>query len=196
MRVESLQSRAISVFIALLLIVGPCLGQGAPNASLEMVVKDPTGALINKAQVQLIKNGKAQSFSSTNQRGEARFNKVPAGRYQIHIEAPGFKAQDIEDVELGNGSHRREVTLEIDVIKVDVDVDEEAQVKNTNPNGAAFSNVLTEEQIAQLPDDPEEFENAINQLAGPGAQIRVNGFRGGKLPPKSQIREIHFRTNP
>jgi len=182
------------VFIALLLVVGPCLGQSI--ASLDVVVKDPTGALINKAQVQLIRNGKAQSLSSTNQRGEARFNKLTTGRYQIHIEAPGFKPQDIEDIEIGTGPHRREVTLEIDVIKVDVDVDEEAQVKNTNPNGPAFSNVLTEEQIAQLPDDPEEFENAINQLAGPGAQIRVNGFKGGKLPPKSQIREIRFRMNP
>ncbi len=194
MRVTPLYSRAISVLIALLLLVVPCLGQS--SASLEVVVKDPTGALINKAQVQLIRNGKSQSLSSTNQRGEARFNKVPVGRYQLHIEAPGFKAQDIEDVELGNGPQRREVTLEIEVIKVDVDVDEETQVKNTNPNGPAFSNVLTEEQIAQLPDDPEEFENAVNQLAGPGAQIRVNGFRGGKLPPKSQIREIRFRMNP
>jgi hypothetical protein len=181
------------VFIALLLVVGSCLAQS--SASLEVVVKDPTGALINKAQVQLLKNGKSQSLISTNQRGEARFNKLAAGRYQIHVEAPGFKAQDIEEIELGNGSQHREVTLEIDVIKVDVDVDEEAQVKNTNPNGPAFSNVLTEEQIAQLPDDPEEFENAINQLAGPGAQIRVNGFKGGKLPPKSQIREIRFRMN-
>jgi len=197
MRITPLHSQAIGVLIVLLLVAGPCLAQTtSSSASLEVTVKDPTGALINKAQVQLIRNGKSQSLSSTNQRGEARFNRVPAGRYQIHIEAPGFKAQDVEDVELGSGPHRREVTLEIDVIKVDVDVDEEAQVKNTNPNGAAFSNVLTEEQIAQLPDDPEEFENAINQLAGPGAQIRVNGFKGGKLPPKSQIREIRFRMNP
>src|SRR5215218_525329 len=201
MRVESLHSRVISVLVALLLIVGPCLGQTAlgqaaqGNVTLEVVVKDPSGALINKAQVQLIRNGKSQSLNSTNQRGEVRFNKVAAGRYQIHIEAPGFKAQDV-DLDLATGSHRKEVTLEIDVIKVDVDVEDEAQVRNTNPNGAAFSNVLTAEQIAQLPDDPEEFENAINQLAGPGAQIRVNGFRGGKLPPKSQIREIRFRMNP
>ena len=82
MRVESLHSRAISVFIALLLIVSPCLGQGA-SASLEVVVKDPTGALINKAQVQLLRNGKSQSLNSTNQRGEVRFNKVPAGRHQV-----------------------------------------------------------------------------------------------------------------
>jgi len=194
MRIESLHSRAISVFIALLLIVGPCLGQAA-SASLEVVVKDPTGALINKAQVQLIRNGKSQSLNSTNQRGEVRFNKVPAGSYQLRVEAAGFKAQDV-NLDLAAGQHQKEVTLEIDPIKVDVDVEEEAQVRNTNPNGAAFSNVLTEEQIAQLPDDPDEFENAVNQLAGPGAQIRVNGFRGGKLPPKSQIREIRFRMNP
>ncbi|HEX7334753.1 MAG TPA: carboxypeptidase regulatory-like domain-containing protein [Pyrinomonadaceae bacterium] len=182
------------MFIAFLLSVVPCVAQG--NASLEVIVKDPTGALINKAQVQLIRNGKAQSLGSTNQRGEARFNKVPAGRYQLHVEAVGFKAFDIEDFELSTGPQRREVTLEIDAIKVDVDVEDEAQVRNTNPNGAAFTNVLTADQIAQLPDDPEEFENAINQLAGPGAQMRVNGFRGGKLPPKSQIREIRFRMNP
>jgi hypothetical protein len=166
------------------------------SASLEVIVKDPTGALIGKAQVQLIRNGQPQSLSSTNQRGEARFNKLAGGGYQVHIEAAGFKALDLSDVDLTTGLQRREVTLEIDVIKVDVDVEEEAQVRNTNPNGPAFSNVLTEEQIAQLPDDPDEFENAINQLAGPGAQIRVNGFRGGKLPPKSQIREIRFRMNP
>ena len=193
MRIESLHSRAISVFIALLLIASPCLGQGV--ASLEVIVKDPTGALINKAQVQLIRNGKSQSLNSTNQRGEVRFNKLPVGIYQVHVEAVGFKAQDV-NLDLAAGQHQKEVTLEIDPIKVDVDVEEEAQVRNTNPNGAAFSNVLTEEQIAQLPDDPDEFENAINQLAGPGAQMRVNGFRGGKLPPKSQIREIRFRTNP
>lgn len=195
MRVESPHSRVISVLVALVLVCLPCLGQST-SASLEVIVKDPSGALINKAQVQLIRSGKPQSLVSTNQRGEARFNKIPAGHYQIHIEAPGFKAQDIENVDLATGSQRREITLEIEVIKVDVDVAEDAQVRNTNPNGAAFSNVLTAEQIAQLPDDPDEFENAINQLAGPGAQIRVNGFKGGKLPPKSQIREIRFRLNP
>src|SRR5689334_8955257 len=177
-----------------LLLLLPWLVQ--TNASLEVIVKDPSGALINKAQVQLVRNGKPQATAQTNQRGEARFNKVAPGRYQLHVEAAGFKALDLNNVDLATGPYHREVTLEIDVIKVDVEVADEAQVRNTNPNGPAFSNVMTAEQIAQLPDDPDEFENAINQLAGPGAQMRVNGFRGGKLPPKSQIREIRFRLNP
>ncbi|HSD47284.1 MAG TPA: carboxypeptidase regulatory-like domain-containing protein [Pyrinomonadaceae bacterium] len=182
------------MLLYLLLCVLPWFVQ--TNARLEVIVRDPSGALIDKAQVYLIKDGKPHSKAQTNQRGEARFNKVATGRYQVRIEAAGFKAQELNELDLEVGANRKEVALEIDPITVDVDVTDEAQIRNTNPNGPAFSNVLTAEQIAQLPDDPEEFENAINQLAGPGAQIRVNGFRGGKLPPKSQIREIRFRLNP
>ena len=180
------------VLVILLLICLPCAAQ--TSGSLELVVKDPTGALINKANVQLIKNGKVETTAQTNQRGEARFNKLTHGPYQLHIEAAGFRAHE-GDVDV-TGSSRKEISLEIDPIKVDVNVEEDAQVRATNPNAATFSNVMTADQIAQLPDDPEEFENAINQLAGPGAQMRVNGFKGGKLPPKSQIREIRFRLNP
>src|ERR1044072_6949969 len=31
--------------------------------------------------------------------------------------------------------------------------------------------------------------------AGPGAVLRVNGFRGGRMPPKDQIAQIRFRRN-
>src|ERR1051326_5101822 len=110
MLLEALQCRAISVLIALLLTVAPCLAKN--NASLEVIVKDPTGALISKAQVQLLKNGKPQSLSSTNQRGEAPFNKLAGGRHQVPIEAAGFKTLDLTDIELTAGPHRREVTLE------------------------------------------------------------------------------------
>ena len=36
----------------------------------------------------------------------------------------------------------------------------------------------------------------LEQMAGPGAVLRVNGFSGGRLPPKSQIAEIRFRFDP
>lgn len=166
------------------------------QSTFETVVRDPSGALIAKAHVELFRNGKLVGSGDTNQKGEVRFNKLEAATYQISIAAAGFKSQVIEALELVIGQNRKEVSLEIDVIKADVDIGDEAPVRNTDPRGNAFSNVLTAEEIAQLPDDPDELENAINQLAGPGAQLRVNGFRGGKLPPKSQIREIRFRMNP
>ena len=62
----------------------------------------------------------------------------------------------------------------------------------SDPRSERFGNVLTQEQIDALPDDPDEMEAVLKEMAGPGATIRVDGFRGGKLPPKSQIRSIRF----
>src|SRR5687768_11185416 len=118
------------MLIYLLFCVLPCFSQA--NASLEVIVRDPSGALIDKALVYLIKDGK-QSKAQTNQRGEARFNKLAPGRYQVHIEAVGFKTQDIAEIDLVAGANRKDVALEIDPITVDVDVADEAQVRNTNP---------------------------------------------------------------
>ncbi len=190
-----LSSRVTSVLIALAFLSNLCAAQ-TKSASLEVVVRDPSGAVIHNARVQLVKDLKPEAATQTNQRGEARLTRIAPGSYQVHVEAVGFKARDIDMLDLHAGSNQTEVTLEIDPIKADVEVSEEARTRNSDPNGPAFTNVLTADQIAQLPDDPEEFENAINQLAGPGAQMRVNGFRGGKLPPKSHIREIRFRLNP
>jgi Carboxypeptidase regulatory-like domain len=81
MRIESLRFRATSVLVTLVLTCQICFSQGSTNASLDLVVKDPSGALIHKAQVQLLANGKQISAAQTNQKGEARFNKVPPGRY-------------------------------------------------------------------------------------------------------------------
>src|SRR5258708_2356187 len=198
MRIKGLCLSVISVFCVFALCSDAGLAQtrGTIDATLEIVVKDPAGALIHSAVVQLGRAGKSNQAVQTNQKGEARFVHVAPGQYQIQVEAPGFKPRSIDSVELHAGLNRTEVMLEIDVIKADVEVADEARVKNSDPNGPTFTNVLTADQIAQLPDDPDEMENAINQLAGPGAQIRVNGFRRGKLPPKSPLRQIRFRINP
>ena len=55
--------------------------------------------------------------------------------------------------------------------------------------------MLTRAQIEALPDDPDEMERILKDMAGPGAIMRVNGFRGGKMPPKDQIAQIRFRRN-
>ena len=61
--------------------------------------------------------------------------------------------------------------------------------------GNSFTSELTPQEIAELPDDPDELQQVLDQMAGPGATMRVNGFTGGRLPPKSQIRSIRFRMN-
>ncbi len=65
--------------------------------------------------------------------------------------------------------------------------DEDAQLLG------AFTEQLTAEQLAALPDDPEELAQVLQQLVGEDADIRVNGFTGGRLPPGTQIQEVRVR---
>jgi Carboxypeptidase regulatory-like domain len=169
---------------------------GATDATLKITVVDPNGAAVPLAQVSVKTAGGAEQKGRTSLEGEVTFTRLSRGTAQIDVEAAGFASRSLTDFTLGAGSNRAEVQLDVAVIKEDVQISRDEQERNTDPNGNAFSSVLGEEQIAALPDDPEEFENAVNQMAGPGATIRVNGFRGGRLPPKSQIREIRFRRNP
>ncbi len=166
------------------------------EATLKIAVVDPNGAAITAAIVSVKTAEGIEQKGQTNRQGEVTFTRLSTGTALVRVEAAGFEARLLDDLKISAGSNRAEVRLEIASIKEDVSVAEDEQEKNSDPRGSAFSSVLGEEQIAALPDDQEEFENAINQLAGPDATIRVNGFRGGKLPPKSQIREIRFRRNP
>ena len=84
----------------------------------------------------------------------------------------------------------RNVVLEIASLAEEIDVlppDDDAQLLG------AFTEQLTAEQIAALPDDPEELAQVLQQLVGEDADIRVNGFSGGRLPPGTQIQEVRVR---
>ena len=61
--------------------------------------------------------------------------------------------------------------------------------------------MITGKDLDALPDDPDELAAALQALAGPsmgpnGGQIFVDGFSGGRLPPKESIREIRINQNP
>src|SRR5678815_757958 len=165
------------------------------QASLKVLVLDPNRSSVPNASITLIVDGRASGKATTNGQGEASLSKLSIGHSSIRVEAKGFRLYEAHDLTIKPGANRIEVTLELALVEDNLVVGQDKREAATDPRGDAFTNVLTADQIAQLPDDPEEFEEVIKQMAGPGAVMRVNGFRGGKLPPKSQIREIRFRTN-
>ncbi|HEY9282032.1 MAG TPA: TonB-dependent receptor, partial [Pyrinomonadaceae bacterium] len=199
MRLSKLNRLALSVCLVAALAAPPAsaLAQSrdAPEASLRVTVYDPTGALVADARVRL-RSKDAEKRADTSRQGEAAFARLRPGEYRLTVEAEGFAAFEHPAISVAAGANQTEVRLEVAAVSEEVTVSRSEQEKKVDPQGPAFSNILTEAQIAQLPDDPEELEQALNTLAGPGATIRVNGFRGGKLPPKSHIKEIRFRLNP
>jgi hypothetical protein len=184
------------IIVPLLLIqVGVSQTKHAGDARLPVAVVDPSGSAIVAARIQLSAEGQSKD-NQTDARGVLQLAQLRTGQYHLHIEAEGFEPKDLDEVNLNAGNNEIQVQLELAPIKEQMSVTLDQREKLTDPNGPGFATVLTQDQIAQLPDDPEELEATLKQMGGPGAVIRINGFRGGKLPPKSQIQEIRFRRNP
>jgi hypothetical protein len=175
---------------------GAAPAQGQPESSLLVSVTDARGAVVIGASVRLKTAAGVERAVETDSRGRAQFSGLAAGECRVEVEAAGFETQQSGVITLAPGKNSQAVALEVARVREEVVVGQDAREASLDPRGRAFTTVLTEEQIAQLPDDPEDLAEALREIAGPGAVIRVNGFSGGRLPPKSQIREIRFRLNP
>ena len=195
-------TRALSLIaIAGLLLAGGgtrAHAQETRDAALRITVSDPTGAIIVNAKVTVLPTEAVgpSHEAVTDERGDAVFAPLLPGRYAIRAEFPGFEPRQLDDVRLRAGSStRRELRLALAKVSEDVVVAQDPRDRALDPRGNAFGNLLTREQIEALPDDPDDMEAALKEMGGPGATIRVDGFRGGRLPPKSQIQSIRFRRD-
>jgi len=184
--------RLLFVFIAFLISV-PVYAQNANQTQLRLVVVDETGAGIPAATIIVTPaSGNAVTFA-TDERGVAAAPGLPTGNAKLHVEFEGFEPYE-GALTLRRGAMNQTVTLKI------AGVVEEVVVKDTTATddrrGNSMSTTLEAAEIAELPDDPEELAEFLTALAGPGgATFIMNGFRGGRLPNRDEIRQIRFRSS-
>src|SRR5205807_1800782 len=72
---------------------------------------------------------------------------------------------------------------------------------SADPSNSASALVLRGDDLQALSDDPDDLAADLQALAGPsagpnGGQIFIDGFTGGRLPPKESIREVRINQNP
>lgn len=164
---------------------------------LLITVVDQTQSVIQNAVVTVTRQDGGREDAAippaaTGGAGVAIVEDLIDGRYTIQVEFPGFQTAILRDVRVRGGDTRRRIVLDIEKLDEAITVARDRQSSALDPQGSAFSSVLTREQIDALPDDPEEMEAVLKAMAPPGATIRVDGFSGGRLPPKSQIRSIRL----
>ncbi|HET8645199.1 MAG TPA: TonB-dependent receptor, partial [Vicinamibacteria bacterium] len=160
-------------------------------AALRVRVLDPTGATVPGASVAVEAGGGELRDTVTDGAGTVELAGLPAGRARVQAGLQGFESS-VKEITLKPGRNAADLTLRLARLSEELSV----QPDDRASSGQGYGQVLTEEEIASLPDDPEELEAALRQLAGPGAVLRVNGFSGGRLPPKSQIRQVRIQMNP
>jgi hypothetical protein len=171
--------------------------QRSQTGTLRITVHDPSGAVVPGAGVRIERaDGTAAATTVdglvSDGQGVASAPSLVPGRYTVTVSFPGFETKALYDVRVRTGENRRDVTLAIQRIDQSVSVGRDPATSASDPNNDRFGSVLSKHQIDALPDDPDEMERVLKEMGGPGATIRVDGFRGGRLPPKSQIRSIRF----
>ena len=165
------------------------------------VVQDTLGAVVVGATVTVVAADGTEKTVTTNNRGEFTVNGLAPGTYTVRVSATNFEAYENAEVAVTSGK-RAELTVPLTVAAVNESVDVQTNTGvSTDPNNNAGATVLKEKDLEALPDDPDELEAALQALAGPsagpnGGQIYIDGFTGGRIPPKEAIREIRINQNP
>jgi hypothetical protein len=181
-----------ALVLALMGVASPAVAQGVQQAELRVTVVDQSGASIPGALARVTTPAGVVIESVVNDRGQATLQALPVGSVQLHVEAAGFTAVD-RAITLRRGATNQTITLPIAGLQEEIVVSD-AVVEDTRGN--SLTTTLEEDEIAELSDDPDELQAQLEAMTGgAGAVFQVNGFRGGRLPNRDEIRQIRFRNN-
>ncbi|HYB95609.1 MAG TPA: TonB-dependent receptor [Vicinamibacterales bacterium] len=173
---------------------GVAAAQPARDARVQVTIVDVTGAILPGATVTVVPHEPATATGTTaiaNENGIAIVGGLKPGRYRITATFAGFDAGELSDVRLRAGDNKQELELAITGFTDTVDVGLDPQAAAADPNNA-LSTQLTDEEIAALPDDPDELVRQLVEMAGGNARVRIDGFNGGSLPSRDVIRSIRI----
>lgn len=168
------------------------------------VIKDDTGGVIPGATVTLTDNKGAKQTTTTGLDGSYSFRHIAAGTYTVSSTYSGLATlKEVPVTVQANQPATANVVMVLQAKKQEITVTESSadnQVTTEAANNASAL-VLKQEDLDALPDDPDDLQADLEALAGPsagpgGTQIFIDGFTGGRLPPKESIREIRINSNP
>ena len=178
----------------------PALAAEPAGGTLRGVVTDPSGAGVGQAQVAVSMAG-AKHTVRTDARGAWSLPARP-GTYVVVVTRTGFAPFTQSGVAVAEGAETTvDAHLEIAPVKETVNVDENAAALGLSADQSAGAIVIEGAQLDALPDDPDDLVEALQALAGAsagpsGGEVFVDGFTGGRIPPKSAIRMIRLNASP
>ena len=194
--------RSLPVVLLLAISAGAgILAAQTATGTLEGQVTDPSGAAIPGAAVAVRALDGTSRNMSTDREGRYRL-ALPAGNYTVRIASPGFQPFESTGVEVGGGrAGTVDAQLKIQTATDRITVSDVNAGLSVDATQNAGQIVLREEDLDAFSDDPDDLANELQMLAGPapgpdGPQIFIDGFTGGRMPPKQSIREIRVNQNP
>ncbi|MBZ5723847.1 MAG: TonB-dependent receptor [Acidobacteriia bacterium] len=168
---------SLAVLIALLVL--PCAFAQETTAGFQGVVKDPSGASVANATVEvsgpaLIGTRKQQ----TDDAGNYRFAALAPGEYTLTVSAAGFRTYKQSGIDLSVGRLPSiDVHLEVGVVAETVEVSGTAPMVDTTQSKVAIT--VTHEVLSNIPNAGRSFQTLIPFASGARAEPLQSGSTTG-----------------
>jgi hypothetical protein len=173
--------RLLFVVVACLVVLC-CFGQrtyGQATGSFLGTVTDKSGSAIAGASVTVTSQGTgAIRETKTDEVGHYIINLLPVSIYTIRVEFKGFQTNETKDVKLQVDEQRElDFTLALSTVSSSVEVvATEVAVETANPS---LGQVITSQQVAQLPLNGRDFVQLATLTPGTTAETSTNSFFNG-----------------
>jgi hypothetical protein len=170
---------ALATIAALLLVAVPAAAQ-TPSATVRGLVEDQTGGRLPAARVQMIRDETGETReTASDEEGRFAFVQLPAGRYMLQAELPGFSVfRQIAQIAVGQDLWI-EAQLVVSTSAV-VTSAAEARVPMIERSSPALSTVVLPQNVVNLPLDGRNFLELALLAPGtsPAPQGSASSVRG------------------
>ena len=175
-------TRCLRLLPAIVLCLPSALSAQIDRANLKGTVSDMTGAAVSNAVVTVSypQTGFERTVQSTSA-GEYVLSALPLGRCNVRVDASGFEAKHINDIDLQVGEFRT-VNLQLSVGTVEQTVAVAASTVTLDQDSAATGGVIARSQVENLPINGRNWAGlmilvpgAINTGSGNQTSIRFAG---------------------
>src|SRR5277367_5912239 len=146
------------------------------NGSLSGTVADKTGSVISGASVKITSQETGLTRDArTDDSGHYLVTLLPVSFYTIRVEAQGFQITEQKDIRL-QVNEQREVDFAIAPASVSATVEVSATEVAVETTNASLGQVITSEQVADLPLNGRNFVQLATLTPGVTQETNPNSF--------------------
>lgn len=170
--------RAVRLTLCLTLLLafsGKMFAQSGATGTILGTVSDTSGAIIPNVAVTITNTATGQAFKTvTSSSGDYFAPALNPGTYSVSAQSKGFEKSVTRGIVLNvNDKVRADISLKPGAVSETVDVT--AQAVSLDTDSAALSNLVSQEQVEELPLNGRNFMQLL--LVGAGA-VTVGGEQG------------------
>ena len=147
------------------------MAQSADTGALTGIVEDPSGSVINGAEITATNTATGQSRSRISGRdGSYNISLLPPGKYKVTVSAEGFQKTEFPSITINvTETAVLNCTLEVGMLSEVVTVTAQAEILQTSTS--TMGTLVTGEEVTELPLTTRNYTQILDLSTGVTAGV-------------------------